>query len=319
MKRKLALAALLISPLFGSAHAETFPTRAVTIVVPFAPGGSSDAISRIVGQELGKKWNQSVIIENRAGGQTIIGSNYVARAPADGYTILYVSYAWTTNQFLVKDLPYRTTDLAPVTLLGRYPLALYVRGDVPANTLAEFVAYAKKQPKPITVGDAGVGSSSHLAGLDFADTVGIKTVAVPYKSGTIGAINDLMGGQIDAVFEGRTFKQYADAKRLKVLVLAQPQRMANWQELPDAVESGYPKLDIAAYFGLMVPAKTPDAIAQQISRDVGDALRNKDVQAKLLQLGLVPTPQTPAQFGAFLQDQHGKLGALVARHRDQLE
>jgi tripartite-type tricarboxylate transporter receptor subunit TctC len=319
MKKTIAMLALLCPALFGAAQAQTYPSRPVTLVVPFAPGGSSDAISRIMAQELGKKWNQSVIVENRAGGQTMIGTGYVARAPADGYTILYVSYAWSTNQFLVKDLPYKPTDLAPVTLLGRYPLALFTRGDLPVKTLADFVAYAKKSPKPMTFGDAGVGSSSNLAALDFADSVGIKSISVPYKAGTIGAINDLIGGQIDAVFEGRTFKPYADAGKLKALVLAQPKRMANWQDIPDAVEAGYPKLDIAAYFGLMLPAKTPEDIREKLSRDVGEVLRDPQVQERLLQLGLVPTPQTPAQMGTFLQEQHDRLGALVARHKDQLE
>jgi tripartite-type tricarboxylate transporter receptor subunit TctC len=320
MKKIIVQCALLLGPLCGGAAqaAEPYPSRPVTIVVPFAPGGSSDAISRIMAQELGKKWKQSVIIENRAGGQTMIGTGYVVRAPADGYTIGYVSYAWSTNQFLAKELPYKPEDLAPITLLGRYPLALYTRGDLPVKTLADFVAYAKHAEKPLTFGDAGVGSSSHLAALDFADSVGIKVVSVPYKSGTIGAINDMMGGQIDALFEGRTFKQFADDKRLKVLVLAQPKQMANWTEVPDAVQAGYPQLDIAAYFGLMVAAKTPKDIQQQLSRDVGDVLRDPQVQQRLLQLGLVPTPQTPAQFGVFLQEQHDRLGALIERHRAQL-
>jgi tripartite-type tricarboxylate transporter receptor subunit TctC len=164
-----------------------------------------------------------------------------------------------------------------------------------------------------------VGSSSHLAGLDFADEVGIKSISVPYKAGTIGAINDLIGGQIDGVFEGRTFKTYSDAGKLKALVLAQPKRMANWPDLPDAVEAGYPKLDIAGYFGLMLPAKTPTDIRDKLSRDVGEVLRDPAVQERLLQLGLVPQPQTPAEMGAFLKDQDVKLGKLVARHKDQLE
>ena len=288
-------------------------------MVPFAPGGSSDAISRIVAQELSKKWQQPVVIDNRAGGQTVIGTSYVARAPADGYTILYTSYAWTTNQFLVKSPPYQPAELAPVTLLGRYPLALYVKGDLPVNSLAEFVSYAKNAGRPLSFGHAGIGSSSHLAALDFADAVGIKIISVAYKSGTIGAINDLIGGQIDALFEGRTFKQYADEKRLKALFIAQPKRLPNWAELPNAPEAGYPSLDIAGYFGLMLPAKTPKAIQEQVYADVAEVLANPQLQDRLLQLGLLPAALTPAQFNSFLEGEHAKLGALVARHRDQME
>jgi tripartite-type tricarboxylate transporter receptor subunit TctC len=319
MKKTIALFMASSAMLCGGANAETFPSHAVTLVVPFAPGGSSDAISRVVAQALGKKWRQSVIVDNRAGGQTTIGTGVVARSPADGYTILYNSYAWSTNQYLIKDLPYKQTDLKPVTLLGISPLALLVGGNLPVNTLAEFVAYAKKSAKPISIGNAGVGSSSHLAALEFADIVGIKIIPVPYKSGTIGAINDVLGGQIDAVFEGRTFKPYVDAKRLKALVAAQPERMVSWKEIPDSVEAGYPTLNVPSYFGLMVPAKTPTAIQNQIASDVGGVLRDPQVRDRLLSIGLEPRPQTPAEFGAFLQVQHDKLKVLVARHKAELE
>jgi tripartite-type tricarboxylate transporter receptor subunit TctC len=317
----LLASALLACAVLGvalPARADTFPNKPVTLVIPFAPGGSSDGISRIVGQELSRKWKQPVLIDNRSGGQTMIGTGYVAKAPADGYTIGYVSYAFTTNQFLVKNMPYQASDLAPVTLLGRYPLALFVKGDLPVNSLAEFVALARKSPNPLSFGHAGTGSSSHLAALDFADTVGIKMLPVGYKSGTIGAINDLIGGQIDALFEGRTFKQYVDDKRLKALVLAAPARLRNWPELPAAPEAGYPDLDVSGYFGLVLPARTPRAIQEQIAADVADVLKDERVQERLLALGLQPAPGTPAQFEAFLKDQHARLGKLVERHHDQM-
>jgi len=320
MKNPIASAVLVCCALSASfyAHSQTFPDKPVTIVVPFAPGGSSDAISRILGQELSKKWKQPVIIDNRSGGQTTIATHYVAKAPANGYTIGYVSYAFTVNQLLAKNLPYQPADLAPVTLLGRYPLALFVKGDLPVNSLAEFVAYAKKAPKPLAFGHAGTGSSSQLAALDFADTVGIKVLPVGYKAGTIGAFNDLMGGQIDAFFEGRNFKQYADEKQLKALVLAAPERLPNWPELPASPQAGYPALDVSGYFGLVVPARTPKAIQEQIATDVAAAMKDDKVHERVMALGLQPAPMRPEQFGAFLRDQRDKLSKLVDRHRDQM-
>jgi tripartite-type tricarboxylate transporter receptor subunit TctC len=318
--RKLLALLLLSIGLAPALRAQTprYPDRPVTIVVPFAPGGSSDAISRIVAQELALKWKQPVVIDNRAGGQTLIGSSFVARAPADGYTILYVGYSWTINPLLMKTMPFNPADFAPLTLLGRYPLALYVRGDLPVQNLAEFVAYAKKAGKPLSIGNAGVGTSAHLAGVEFAEATGLKIVSVAYKAGTIGAINDLIGGQIDAVFEGRTFKQHVDSKRLKALMLAQPGRMTNWQELPSAADVGYPTLDTAGYFGLMVSARTPKTVQEQLYADVAEVLRSEQVQQRLLDVGLQPSAMTPAQFADFLKGQHEKLGGLVSRHRDQM-
>jgi tripartite-type tricarboxylate transporter receptor subunit TctC len=317
--KKTASLMLLAALACTLSSAWAFPDRPVTIVVPFAPGGSSDSVARIVAQALGEKWKQTVLVENRPGGNTMIGTSYVARAPADGYTLFYTSYAWSTNPFLVKNMTYKVDDLKPVTLLGIYPLALYVRGDLPADTLPEWVAYLKKENKPAVIGTAGVGASTHLAALDMQDATGIAMTSVPYKSGTIAAINDVMGGQIDGVFEGRLFKQYADSKRMKVLFIGLPQREANWNDVPSATDAGYPSLDMAAYFGLMAPAKTPDAVRQQISADVADVMKNPAVNQKLLDLGLLPQPGTPAQFATFLHDLHVKLGALIERHRSQLQ
>ena len=162
-----------------------FPDKPVTIVVPFGVGGSSDAQARVIAQELSKKWGQPVVVDNRAGGQTVIGTSLVAKAKPDGYTILYIAFAWITNQYLIKELPYKASDFAPITSLGRYPLALMVRSDVPATTVAEYVAYAKAQNRPMNFGISTIGASMHLAALEFANQTGIEMVFPPYKSGSI--------------------------------------------------------------------------------------------------------------------------------------
>ena len=216
--KRLVLGTMLstLSLLAFTAQA-AFPDKPVTIVVPFGVGGSSDAQARVVAQALSKKWNQPVVIDNRPGGQTVIGTSLVAKAKPDGYTILYVAFAWISNQFLIKELPYKASDLSPITTLGTYPLALLVRSDVPANTVAEYIAYAKAQNRPMNFGISTIGASMHFAALEFSNQTGVPMVFPPYKSGSIGALNDLIGKQIDGIFEGAVFKPHADGGRVKAL------------------------------------------------------------------------------------------------------
>lgn len=318
MNKTLRLLFLACLCLAKTATAADFPDKPVTIIVPYAAGGSSDAIARIVAKELSKKWNQAVIVDNRAGGQTVIATSAVAKAKADGYTLLYTPFSWITNQFLIKDLPYKATDLSPITLLGRYPLALMVRGDLPANNLAEMVEYAKKIKRPLTFGVAAVGSSMHLANLEFSNQTGIEITSVPYKGGSVAALNDLMGGQIDALFEGAVYKQYTDGKRAKAFFIGQPERMSGWA-LPSAPEVGLTKFSVAAWFGLMAPGETPAATREKIAADVTEVLRQADVRERLATLGLIAAGMSPAQFSVFLEVERAKLGSLVERNRAQLQ
>ena len=293
------------------AHAANYPDKAVTIVVPFAAGGSSDMIARLVGGELSKKWNQPVIIEIKPGGQTVIATNQVAKSKPDGYTILFNSFALITNQLLMNDLPYKTTELTPVTLLGKYPLALIVRNKLPANNLQEFIAFAKKSDKPITFGNAGMGSSMQIAALDFANQTGINIVEVPYK-GSIAAMNEVMGSQIDAVFEGQAFKQDADGQRAKAIFIAQASRKDGW-DVPSATEAGMKDFAFAAWFGFMLPPNTPKDIASKISTDVGEILNRPDVRQRLGEVGLVAEGMTPDAYSAYLSAEYQKLKALLTK------
>ena len=294
-----------------------FPDKAVTIVVPFGVGGSSDAQARVIAQELSKKWGQPVVIDNRPGGQTVIATNMAAKAKPDGYTILYIAFAWITNQFLIKELPYKISDLAPVSSLGTYPLALMVRSDVPANTVAEYVAYAKAQNRPMNFGISTIGASMHLAALEFANQTGIEMAFPPYKSGSVGALNDLIGKQIDGIFEGAVFKPHADGGRVKALFIGQKEKMPGW-DLPSAIDVGLPTFDMTAWYGLMVPSATPSPIQEQISADVSAVLAQPDVRERFAALGVVAGGMTPAAFNTFLETQRVKLGGFVERNRDQL-
>jgi len=268
-------------------------------------------IARMVGAELSKKWGQPVVIDIKAGGQTVIATNHVSKSRPDGYTILFNSFALVTNQFLVKDLPYNTSDLTPITLLGRYPLALLVRNDLPANNLQEFIEYAKKSKNPLTFGNAGMGSSMQIAALDFANQSGINIVEVPYK-GSIAAMNEVMGGQIDAVFEGQAFKQYADGKRAKAIFIAQADRKDGW-DVPSATEAGMKDFAFAAWFGLMLPPGTPKDIAEKISTDVSEIIKREDIRKRLSDIGLVADGMSPDAYRAFLNAEHQKLKTLFTK------
>lgn len=318
LTKRLALnAALIALGLVSAVSQAAYPDKPVTIVVPFGVGGSSDAQARVVAQALSKKWNQPVVIDNRAGGQTVIGTNLVAKAKPDGYTILYVAFAWISNQFLIKELPYKASDLSPITTLGTYPLALMVRSDVPANTVAEYIAYAKAQNRPMNFGISTIGASMHFAALEFSNQTGVPMAFPPYKSGSIGALNDLIGKQIDGIFEGAVFKPHADGGRVKALFMGQKDRMSGW-DLPSATEVGLPNFDMTAWYGLMVPSATPNAIQEQLSADVRAVLAQPDVRERFAGLGVIADGMTPKQFEAFLAKEYSKLGSFIERNRAQL-
>lgn len=318
LTKRLALnAALIALGLVSAVSQAAYPDKPVTIVVPYGVGGSSDAQARVVAQALSKKWNQPVVIDNRAGGQTVIGTNLVAKAKPDGYTILYVAFAWISNQFLIKELPYKASDLSPITTLGTYPLALMVRSDVPANTVAEYIAYAKAQNRPMNFGISTIGASMHFAALEFSNQTGVPMAFPPYKSGSIGALNDLIGKQIDGIFEGAVFKPHADGGRVKALFMGQKDRMSGW-DLPSATEVGLPNFDMTAWYGLMVPSATPNAIQEQLSADVRAVLAQPDVRERFAGLGVIADGMTPKQFEAFLAKEYSKLGSFIERNRAQL-
>ncbi len=318
LTKRLALSTTLIAlGLFSAASQAAFPDKPVTIVVPYGVGGSSDAQARVVAQALSKKWNQPVVIDNRAGGQTVIGTNLVAKAKPDGYTILYIAFAWISNQFLIKELPYKASDLAPITSLGIYPLALMVRSDVPANTVAEYIAYAKAQNRPMNFGISTIGASMHFAALEFSNQTGIEMVFPPYKSGSIGALNDLIGKQIDGIFEGAVFKPHADGGRVKALFMGLKDRTPGW-DLPSATEVGLPNFDMTAWYGLMVPSATPNAIQEQLSADVRAVLAQPDVRERFAGLGVIADGMSPKQFETFLAKEYSKLGSFIERNRAQL-
>lgn len=318
LERLAMLAAMSVLAPPAAAQEGAFPNRTVTIVVPFPAGGSSDAIARFIAPVLAKKWGRQVLVDNRSGGNTIIATSHVLSNPPDGHTILYVAYAWVTNQVLNPSLPYAPSALTPVALLGRYPLLLFVRADLPVNSVPELIAYAKKSPKPLTFGNAGTGSSMHLTAAAFANAAGIEVTHVPYK-GSAPALQDVVGGQVDGAFEGLTFKQFVDSKRMKALFVAQPDALPDWTSVPTSKGAGLGNFNMAAWFGLLVPAKTPAAVREKISADVAAAIKEPEVDAQLRKVGLIPQAMNPAEFAAFLDAERDKLKGVIDRNRIKAE
>jgi tripartite-type tricarboxylate transporter receptor subunit TctC len=291
-----ALAALALA--CGSAHA--FPTKPVKIIVPQAPGGASDSLSRIIATKLGEKWGQAVVVENRAGAGGNIGTAEAAKAPADGHTLL-LGYVGThvINPHLYKNLGWDPVkDFVPVATLAAVPFVVVVSPDVPAKTTQELIAMARREEGRLTFASAGNGSVNHLLGELFANQAGVKLAHIPYK-GAAPALTDTIGGQVKLSFTSLpSAVGHIKAGRLRGIAVTSAQRSESMPDIPTLAESGLPGFDVNPWFGLLAPAGTPDAIVQQLNRDINEALNSPDVRKRFAEQGAVPLPMTPAQFAA---------------------
>lgn len=294
--------------------ASAFPSRPVTLLVPFAPGGASDTITRTLALQLAKQWGQSVVVDNKPGGNTIIATAQVARAAPDGHNLLLATFAWVTNPLMEKSLPYTTDSLRPVGLIGYQPHVLYVRRDIPARDIRELAAYVKRLGRPLSIGNAGDGSSPHLAAVDFAARSGIPVLHVPYK-GTSPALNDLMGGQLDALFEGPLYRQHVEAGAIRAMLVAQDGRVETWPGLATATQAGVPGFTSSAWFALLVPAATPPEVQSALSNAINSALADAGVHQKLLDAGIVSRPIPQAEVIAFVEAQRRKLAPIIVSNR----
>jgi tripartite-type tricarboxylate transporter receptor subunit TctC len=296
----LVALAVLAAPL---ARAEDFPSRPVHVLVPFPPGGGTDALARIMGPYLSKMWDQPVIVENKPGASGHIGADYVAGSPADGYMLLMSSTASLT--------PKNVDKFVPVTLVSASPYVVVVNPKVPASSIAELVAYAKKNPGKLTFGSSGTGAASHLAGELFKSMAGVEMLHVPYK-GTGQAVKDLLGGQIDVMFApGETVMPQVKAGRLRALAVTSARRATAIPDLPTVAEAGVPGYEAIGWFGLLAPAATPKAIVEKVSRDANAVLADPEVRAKMLALGAEPSADTPEEFGRFIHADQAKWSKLM--------
>lgn len=307
---RIAAALLLVAPALASAQA--YPSKPVKIVVPFAAGGTTDVVARLLAQKLTEAWGQSVIVENKAGAGGNIGADFVAKAPADGYTLLMTSGSIVTaNQHIYKNLSYDPArDLVPVTNVATGPLLVTVHPSVPAKDLKEFIAYAKANPRKVNFGSAGIGTQTHLAGESFAHAAGIDIVHVPYK-GESAALTDLIGGQIQMVAPNLGGAiQHIQQGKIRALAVTSKERAPQIPDVPSAAEV-IPGFDNAGWFGLMAPAGTPREVIDRVYRDSAKALNSDDMKTRLTQIGMMPVANTPAEFGAAIREESARWARVV--------
>lgn len=294
-----------------TSQAQTFPNKPVRIVVPQTPGGASDALARIVGQKLSEKWGQAVVIENRAGAGGNIGMDVVAKAPADGYTLL-MSYVGShaINVSIYKKLPFDPeADFSAVATLANVPFMVTANASLPVSNMKELAAYAIKHP--ISFGSAGNGSVNHLLGEMFSSVSQTKMLHVPYK-GAAPALTDLIAGQTQLVFTSLpSIAQHIRAGTVKGLAVTGSKRAQAFKDIPTIAESGYPGFVINPWFGLFAPKGTPSAVIKQINNDIKKILEDKDTLEKFTVLGAEPFETTPQEFTAMLHADILKWAAVV--------
>jgi len=303
-----ALAAAFATP----AGAQTFPSRPITIVVPFAAGGASDITARLIGQELGPALGTTVVVDNKPGANTQIGTAFVARAPADGHTLLLGTTSLINNVHFYPSMPYDASRaLTPVIGLVDVPAFLLVGPKVKAGGVRDFVAMAKKSDGRLNYASAGAGSSLHLATEWFKSNVGFEATHIPQR-GSGPAVTSVASGETDFSFENLgPARPQMDAGRVRILAIAGPKRFPGLPNVPTLQESGLPGTDLSSWFVLMAPAGTPRPVIDTINREVNKALAKPEIRDRLFKLGLIPLGGTPEQLAERMQQDSGKWGLVI--------
>jgi tripartite-type tricarboxylate transporter receptor subunit TctC len=284
----------------------------VRLVVPFPAGGSTDIITRTLGQELSEMWGQPVVIDNRPGGSTIIGTDVVAKAAPDGYTLLVTPASFTIVPSLIDKLPYDPAkDFEPITLINTTPLVVVVNPSVPAKSIQELIALAKARPGALNFGSAGSGGSNHLAGELFNAMAGVKIVHIPYK-GNAPALTDLVGGHVDLLFNGLTSAlPLIKAGKLRPLAVTSLTRSGALPDIPTLDELGLKGFQAVAWNGLSAPARTPKDVIGRINADVLKVIRSPGFVEQLKAEGSDPVGDSPVQFAAFLREETAKWSKVI--------
>jgi len=294
------------------AQAQVYPSKPVRFIIPYPPGGIADTFARALGQQLGERLGQQVIPDNKPGGSLIIGAEAAARSPADGYTIFLGSVSsLAINAGAFKKLPYDPVkDFSPISIAFYTPLYLIVSPNVPASSLRELIAHARKNPGALSFASLGVGSSLHLAGEMFKSMAGIDIIHVPYK-GTTTAAPDLMSGRVNMMFDGGVLLPQAKAGKVRLLAVTSSARVGFLPEVPTMAEAGVPGYDLVIWFGAVAPARTPAPVIDRLSREVAEIVKLPSFRERFAQSGMELASNTPEAFGELIRNDIGKWTRLL--------
>jgi len=325
MLNRRCVAALLALPALlgtaGLAQAQAFPAKNVRWVVPYPAGGGSDFLARTIGQQLASQVNQTILVDNKPGGNTSIAAAEVARAPADGYTILSADNGTMVfNSALYAKLPYNPDkDLTPVTLMGKFPMILVVGPGSDAKDAKDFVAKAKAQPGRINYGSAGAGSPHHLAMELLKVNAGLHLVHIPYR-GAAPALADLAGGQVPAMMvDLAAGAAFIKSGKIRPLAVANPTRLAQLPDVPTFAELGFKGVEAAAQVGVVAPAGTPAEVVNTLQKQIATAINTPAVRQKLIDFGIEPVASTPKEYGDLIRSEVVRWHALIKKQKISLD
>lgn len=306
----LALVATLNAALPLQAQ-EAFPSRAVRIIVPFTAGGPTDVLARMLGQRLSEKWKQPVVVENRAGGGSTIGTNIVAKAPPDGHTIGMVVMAHVVNPAIRNDLPYDTlNDLAAVSQITTSACVLVAHPSVPANTVAELIALAKSRPNTLSYATPGAGTLNHVSGALLNQQAGIDLLHVPY-GGSAAAHTDVLSGRVPLMFDvWAPVKEYVRAGKLKVLGVTLKDRLASDPSYPALAET-LPGFEVVSAFGMVTSSKVPRHLIDKLGADIAAVVKEESFAAKVRDFGMDPVGSTPQEYDRFIRAEVARWSRVV--------
>ncbi len=296
----------------SSLAAQPYPVKPIRFIVPFAPGGTTDIIARLVGSKLTEEFGQQVIVDNRGGAGSMIGTEMAAKSPPDGYTIILNNIGLAINETLYPKRPYEALkDLAPVSLVGITPNVFVAHPSLPVKSVKDFVAFAKTRPGQLTYASGGIGSSSHLASELFQILSGTRVIHVPYKGAGPGLI-DVASGQVHFMINSMpAVMPHVKSGRLRALAVSSAQRSQAAPELPTIAESGVPGYDFSTWYGLLVPAGTPKTVVARLNGAIQKALSSGDLREKLAQQGVETEPSTPEKFSDIISADISKWRKII--------
>lgn len=316
MRSSLVAAAAMLGVAFAMsaplAHSQTYPDRPIRLVVPYAPGGGVDILGRLLAQKMSESMGKPVIVENRGGGGGTIGTGVVAKAPADGYTLLLAAIELGANPALQEKLPYDSQkDLQPVALVATLPAMLVVAPDFPARTVKDVVAAVRASPGKFNYASSGIGSMHFLAAELFKSNNDLDIVHIPYQSGG-QALAALLGGQAQIAFSTvPPVLQQVKAGNVRGIAVTGKARQSALPDVPTFAESGFPDFDASLWQGILVPAGTPKDVVARLNAEINKLLAQPDVREKLLAMGADPQGTTPEEFGRFIQGEIGRWGKMI--------